>query len=71
LAGRVSMDSFGVDVGTEGRVHVGDCVTLIGADGDDRITAEEIARRVETINYEVTCDITLDRSERLFLNEQA
>jgi alanine racemase len=70
VAGRISMDSFGVDVGTDGRVQVGDCVTLIGADGDDRITAEEIAKRLDTINYEVTCDIALDRSERRFLNEQ-
>jgi alanine racemase len=68
MAGRVSMDSFGVDVGTDGSVRVGDTVTLIGADGNDRITVEEVAKRSETINYEVTCDIALDRSERLFLN---
>jgi alanine racemase len=49
---------------------VGDSVTLIGADGDERITVEEIAHRLGTINYEITCDIALDRSERLFLNEE-
>jgi alanine racemase len=69
LVGRISMDSFGVDVRTDGRVKVGDPVTLIGADGGERITVEEIARRLGTINYEITCDIALDRSERLFLNE--
>jgi len=68
LVGRVSMDSFGVDVGTDARVKVGDVVTIIGPDGDDRITVEEMARRLDTINYEITCDIALDRSERLFLN---
>jgi alanine racemase len=68
LAGRISMDSFGVDVGTDGRVQVGDAVTLIGADGDDRITVEEVAHRLDTINYEITCDIALDRSERIFVN---
>ncbi len=62
------MDSFAVDVGTDGRVQVGDQVTLIGADGDDRITVEEVARKLGTINYEVTCDIALDRTERHFLN---
>jgi alanine racemase len=62
------MDSFGVDVGTDGRVKVGDAVTLIGSDGSERITVEEVARRLDTINYEVTCDIALDRSERLFVN---
>jgi alanine racemase len=70
MVGRVSMDSFGVDVGTDARVKVGDPVTLIGADGDERITVEEIAHHVGTINYEITCDIALDRSERLFLNEE-
>ena len=45
LVGRISMDSFGVDVGTDGRVQVGDTVTLIGADGDERITVEEIAQQ--------------------------
>lgn len=69
MVGRVSMDSFAVNVGDENQVRPGDIVTLIGADGDDRITAEEIARLVGTINYEITCDIALDRSERLFLNE--
>jgi alanine racemase len=68
MVGRVSMDSFGVDVGTDGRVQVGDTVTLIGADGDERITVEEVARRLDTINYEITCDIALDRTERHFLN---
>jgi alanine racemase len=31
---------------------------LIGAQGDERILAEEIARRLRTINYEVTCGIS-------------
>jgi len=71
VAGRISMDSFGVDVGTDGSVKVADEVTLIGPDGEDRITVEEVARRLGTINYEITCDIALDRTERRFLNEEA
>ena len=31
---------------------------LIGRQGDERILAEEVARRLETINYEVTCGIS-------------
>ncbi|HEY4827129.1 MAG TPA: alanine racemase [Solirubrobacteraceae bacterium] len=58
LVGTVSMDNITVDVGSEGAVAVGDRVTIIGAEGDERITAEEIARRIETINYEVVCGIT-------------
>jgi len=68
MVGRVSMDSFGVDVGIDSGVKVGETVTLIGTDGDDRITTEEIAHRVGTINYEITCDIALDRSDRVFVN---
>jgi len=69
MVGRVSMDSFAVDVGENPVVKVGDTVTLIGADGRERITVEEIAQRVGTINYEITCVIALDRSERLFVDE--
>lgn len=68
MVGRISMDSFAVDVGDQDRVRPGDVVTLIGADGADRITVEEVAQLLGTINYEITCDIALDRSERLFLN---
>ncbi|NLO28601.1 MAG: alanine racemase [Actinobacteria bacterium] len=71
VAGRISMDSFAVDVGTDGNVKVSDTVTLIGADGEDRITVEDLARRQGTINYEITCDIALDRTERRFLNGDA
>lgn len=68
IVGRVSMDSFAVKVGDEDRVQPGDIVTIIGVDGNDRITAEEVAHWVDTINYEITCDIALDRSERIFVN---
>ncbi|MBC7292528.1 MAG: alanine racemase, partial [Thermoleophilia bacterium] len=69
MVGRVSMDSFAVDVGSSLSVRVGDRVTLIGPDGQDRITAEELAHKVGTINYEIACNIALDRTERRFLAE--
>jgi len=56
VSGAVCMDQFMVDVGEED-VDVGETVTLLGADGDDLITAEEIAGRIGTINYEVTARI--------------
>ena len=47
------MDAITLDVtGIEG-VQPGDVVTLIGRDGDQRITAEEVARWSGTISYEV------------------
>ena len=58
LAGTVSMDNITVDVGPDPEVQVGDAVTLIGADGDERQTVEDLARRIETINYEVLCGIS-------------
>jgi alanine racemase len=54
LVGTVSMDNVTVDLGPEPEVHVGEHVVLIGAG----ITAEEVARRLDTINYEVTCGLT-------------
>jgi alanine racemase len=35
-------------------VEVGDPVVLIGSQGEERILAEEVARRLGTISYEVT-----------------
>jgi alanine racemase len=54
LVGAVSMDNVTVAVGLGAGVEVGDEVVLIGAQGDQRISAEEIAERLGTINYEVT-----------------
>jgi alanine racemase len=58
LVGTVSMDNIAVDLGNDSGVEVGDEAVLIGAQGPDRILAEEVARRLGTINYEVTCALT-------------
>jgi alanine racemase len=58
LVGTVSMDNLTVDLGPESAVGPGAEAVLIGADGPERITAEEVARRLGTINYEITCGIT-------------
>jgi alanine racemase len=58
LVGRVSMDNITVDLGPDTDVKPGAEATLIGADGNDRITVEEIAKRLGTINYDVTCGLT-------------
>jgi alanine racemase len=54
LVGTVSMDNVTVDLGPDPEAEVGDEVVLIGAQGEERILAEEVARRMGTINYEVT-----------------
>jgi alanine racemase len=58
LVGTVSMDNVTVDLGAETDVAVGDEVVLIGQQGEERILAEEVARRLGTINYEVTCGLS-------------
>jgi alanine racemase len=60
LVGTISMDSITVDVGAEDAAEQlrGERAVLIGIQGGERITAEEVARRLETINYEVTCALT-------------
>jgi len=57
LVGTVSMDNVTIDVGAPPAAAVGDDAVLIGAQGDERITAEEVARRLDTINYEITCGL--------------
>ena len=58
LVGTVSMDNITIDLGPETEVEPGDEAVLIGAQGGDAILAEEVAARLETINYEVTCGIS-------------
>jgi alanine racemase len=56
IAGTVTMDQLMVDVGDQS-VDVGDEVVLIGRQGDERITAEEWAERLDTIAYTVVCGV--------------
>jgi alanine racemase len=59
------MDAITIDVtGVEG-VELGDVVTIIGPDGDQRITAEEVAEWSGTISYEVLTAIG-PRVKRLY-----
>jgi alanine racemase len=64
VSGVVCMDQFMVDVGDDG-VEVGEIATLLGSDGDDRITAEEIATHIGTINYEI-CSRIPSRVPRIY-----
>ncbi len=57
VIGRISMDSLSVDVTQVPGVEAGDTATLIGADGPELITAEEVAGWAGTISYEVLCAV--------------
>jgi alanine racemase len=58
VVGRVSMDNITIDLGPETDVEPGAPAVLIGSQDGDQILAEEVARRLDTINYEVTTGLT-------------
>jgi alanine racemase len=58
LVGTVSMDNVTIDLGPETEVESGDEAVLIGAQGEEGIRAEDLAARLGTINYEITCGIS-------------
>ena len=57
ILGRVCMDQFMVDVSHIPDVEFLDPVTLIGRDGEDEITVEELAQLSGRFNYEFVCDL--------------
>jgi alanine racemase len=57
VIGRVCMDQIMLQLDAVPNAQEGDEVVLIGEQGESRITAEDVARRWGTINYEVTCGI--------------
>ncbi len=58
VVGRVCMNITMVDVTDIPGVREGDVATLIGADGEERVTAEELAEHAGTINYEILAGIS-------------
>jgi len=57
IVGRVCMDQFMVKLENVPNPQIGDEVVLIGKQGDEVISANDVARVWQTINYEVTCGI--------------
>ena len=66
VLGRVCMDQMMVDVTDIPGVQAGDTVTLIGTDGDETISMEEIAAAAGSFNYEFACGISR-RVPRVYL----
>jgi alanine racemase len=62
------MDLTLIDVTDVAGVQLDDQVTLLGPDGSNRITAEEIGAKAGTISYEITCGIS-NRVPRVYNNE--
>lgn len=57
IVGRICMDQFMVDVTHIDGVNFGDRVTLIGKDGNETITVEDLAELSGRFNYEFICDL--------------
>lgn len=65
IAGRVCMDQMILDVGKIPDVKVGDEAVLIGKQGGERVSVEEIAKKVNTVPHEVVCRIA-ERVSRIY-----
>jgi alanine racemase len=60
------MDLTLIDVTNVAAIEVGDKVTLIGHEGDLKISAEDLAKVAGVLSYEVTCGIS-ERVPRLYI----
>ena len=67
ITGRVCMDQLMIDISDVPEAKAGDIVTLIGKDGNDCITADELASIYGTIGYEVVCGIS-KRVPRIYID---
>jgi alanine racemase len=65
VVGRVCMDQCMLQLDKIPRARVGDEVVLLGQQGDRRISADDLAARWGTINYEVVCGLA-DRLPRVY-----
>jgi alanine racemase len=63
IRGAITMDQLMVEV--DESVKIGDEVVIIGTQGSESISAEEIAAKIDTIPYEVVCDVSV-RIERKY-----
>ncbi len=66
IVGAVSMDLTTIDVSLCPELASGDAVTLLGADGEVAIDAQQIARTAGTISYSVLCGISA-RVKRVYV----
>jgi alanine racemase len=66
VAGAVCMDMTMFDLGPGARPRLGEEITVLGRDGDEEITADELAAHAETISYELITSLGM-RSRRYYL----
>lgn len=67
VVGRICMDQCMIDVTDVGEINIGDEVMLMGEENGLKITADDIAELIGTINYEVVCMIS-KRVPRIYIS---
>jgi alanine racemase len=68
--GRITMDMSLLDVtALRGRVALGDEAVIIGRQGNEQVTADELAAKLDTINYEIVTGIT-QRIPRILVTDR-
>jgi len=66
--GNITMDQMMFDVSNVNNLETGDIITLIGTDGSESISIDEWAKLLDTINYELTCQLKV-RLPRVYSRE--
>jgi alanine racemase len=66
IVGRICMNSCMVDVSTIGHVQAGDVVVIMGTQGKETITGDDIADLMDSISYEVLC-LFGNNNERIYI----
>ena len=67
VVGSICMDQCMIDVTDVPGAAAGDEVVIMGRSGDDEISAEEIAGKIGTINYEILCDFGM-RLHKIYID---
>jgi alanine racemase len=66
IVGRISMDLTMIDLTDHPSAGIGDEVVLLGRQGRERVTAEEMATWAQTIPYEIVCSVGGRSTRRIF-----
>ena len=67
VLGRVTMDQIIVDVTKVKSARLGDEVVVLGRQGKEEVTADQLAELADTINYEIVCSLG-NRLPRVYKN---
>ncbi|MCL1873600.1 MAG: alanine racemase [Clostridiales bacterium] len=68
VVGAVCMDQMMADITGMENISIGDEVVIIGKQGKEEIIVEEIANKINTINFEILCNLS-ERLPRIYLNQ--